>query len=233
MSKKYNTDEFINKCELVHNHKYNYKNTKYENSHTKVCVDCKEHGEFSLRAGDHLFGYGCPKCNKMYLNTKKFIEKANLIHNYKYDYSLVEYINAKTKIIIICEKHGEFLQRTSDHLNSSGCPQCSSSKGELFIEKFLNENNIMFERQKKFDECKGMKRTLPFDFYLPQHNQLIEFDGEQHFKIINYWGGIDKLKKQQKNDMIKNCFAKKMDIKLLRIKFDEVNNINNILKKVI
>jgi len=233
MSKKYNTEEFISKCESVHNNVYDYSDTKYINSHTKIRINCNEHGIFNLRAGDHLFGYGCPKCNNMYLNTKKFIEKANLIHGDEYDYSLVNYLNAKTKIIIVCRKHGEFSQRTGDHLSGSGCPQCTSSKGELIIEKFLIENNIIFERERIFDKCRGVKRTLPFDFYLPQHNQLIEFDGEQHFKNIKYWGGIDKLKIQQKNDLIKNSFAKKMNINLLRIKFDEINNINNILKEAI
>jgi uncharacterized C2H2 Zn-finger protein len=233
MSKKYTTEEFIKKCKTIHNNKYCYDNTTYVNSFTKVIIYCNEHGIFNLRAGDHLFGYGCPKCNKMYVNTKKFIRKANLVHNNLYDYSLVEYINAKTKIRILCKIHGEFLQRTSDHLNGRGCPHCINSQGEKLIAKFLTEKNIVYETEKKFSECKGKKRILPFDFYLPKYNLLIEFDGQQHFNVINYWGGIDKFNKQQKNDEIKNKFADENNINLLRIKFNETNNINNILNTII
>jgi very-short-patch-repair endonuclease len=68
-----------------------------------------------------------------------------------------------------------------------------------------------------------------FDFYLPKNNLLIEFDGQQHFNIINYWGGIDRFKKQEMINEIKNKFAKKNKINLLRIKYNEINNIENIL----
>jgi uncharacterized C2H2 Zn-finger protein len=233
MSKKYTTEEFIKKAKNIHGNKYDYCNTNYINAISKITIGCYEHGIFNLRAGDHLFGYGCPKCNKMYVNTEKFIRKANLVHNDLYNYSLVEYINAKTKIRILCKIHGEFLQRTSDHLNGRGCPHCINSQGEKLIAKFLTEKNIAYETEKKFSECKGKKRILPFDFYISKYNLLIEFDGQQHFNIINYWGGIDKFKKQQKTDEIKNNFAKNNNIGLLRIKYNEINNINQLLKEII
>ena len=72
------------------------------------------------------------------LTTKEFIEKANKIHGNKYDYSKVEYINAHTKVCIICPEHGEFWQTPNDHLGRKGCPKCANNiklTGEEFIQK--------------------------------------------------------------------------------------------------
>jgi very-short-patch-repair endonuclease len=231
--KKYTTNEFIERAKNVHGEKYDYSKVKYVGALIKVTIICNEHGIFTQKAGDHLFGYGCPKCSNMYITTKKFIEKANLIHNNLYDYSKVNYVNANTKIIIVCKTHGEFLQRPNDHLSGSGCPHCKKSQGENLITEYLNEKNIDFEREKKFSNCKGVKRMLPFDFYLPKHNVLIEFDGEHHFKTINYWGGEEKLKKQEKTDGIKNDFAKSQNIGLLRIKYSDINNIKQLINNII
>ena len=139
----------------------------------------------------------------------------------------------QTKVIIVCKKHGSFSQRSSDHLRGHGCPQCKKSFGENLIAKYLSEKNIYFEREKTFSKCRGLKRMLPFDFYLSQYNLLIEFDGEQHHKIINYWGGKEKFSKQIVNDNIKNDFAKKENIKLLRIKYSEINNIKLIINNIL
>lgn len=233
MSKKYTTEEFINKANLIHNIKYNYSKLRYTGANNKIIIGCNIHGYFTQKACDHLFGYGCPKCNPRYITSEKFIEKAKIIHNDKYDYSLVEYINAKTKVNIICKIHGIFQQRTNDHLKGCGCPHCKKSLGENLIKKFLNEKQILFETEKKFDKCKGIKRLLPFDFYLPNKNILIEYDGQQHFNIINYWGGKCKFEEQLKTDKIKNEFALSNGIKLIRISYCEINNINKILEEVI
>ena len=71
------------------------------------------------------------------LNTEIFIERSKNKHKDEYDYSLVEYINNKTKVKIICPEHGEFEQTMKEHFNSNGCPYCSGKKmnTELFIKK--------------------------------------------------------------------------------------------------
>ena len=109
-----NTEEFINKANKVHNGKYDYSKVEYVNAKTKVCIICPEHGEFWQTPNNHLSGKGCALCaneNKLHLYNKsndKFISEAQMIHYGKYDYSKVEYVNAKTKICIICPEHGEF-----------------------------------------------------------------------------------------------------------------------------
>ena len=89
--------------------KYDYSKVKYVNSYTKVCIICKEHGEFWQTPGSHLNGSGCKKCSiKLNSNKRKsndFIERAKDIHMDKYDYSKVEYINCDTKVCIICPIH--------------------------------------------------------------------------------------------------------------------------------
>jgi len=162
------------------------------------------------------------------LTTKEIVERAKNIHSNKYDYSLVNYKNNETKIKIICKEHGEFEQTPNSHLNRSGCPICNESKGEREIKNLLNNNNILFETQKKFGKCK-YKRILPFDFYLPKDNLCIEFDGEQHFKPIKHWGGQKDFKYRKKLDNIKNNFCKDNNIKLIRIKYNE--NIKEKLSK--
>ena len=156
----------------------------------------------------------------------QFIGDANLIHNNTYDYSLVEYINSKTKIKIICPKHGIFEQTPNSHLSNQGCPTCNESRGEKKIRTFLNENKINFHQEKMFDDCKNIK-CLRFDFYLPNKNILIEFDGIQHFKPKKHFGDEIGFKTIKFNDEIKNDYAKNKNIKLIRINYWE--NIEKIL----
>lgn len=124
--KKINTEEFIKRATEIHGDKYNYNFVNYVGSLNKVDIICKTHGLFNQEASSHLRGVGCQKC--YYVNqiftSKLFIEKANKVHNNKYDYSLVNYINSTTKIIIRCSIHGNFEQIPSKHLSKKGCPKC-------------------------------------------------------------------------------------------------------------
>ena len=157
-----------------------------------------------------------------------FTEKAKQIHK-NYDYSLVEYKNSYTKVKIICPTHGVFEQKAMHHYSGAGCPNCKNSRGETKISVFLKENNINFTPQKRFNECR-IVYPLPFDFYIPDLNMCIEYDGQQHFKAIETWGGIENLIEIQNRDKIKTDFCNKNNIILHRIKYDD--NINNKLKTI-
>jgi len=99
---------------------------EYKNSKTKIQIICKEHGVFEQRSNDHLMGKGCSKCSCNYrYNTEEVIEAFKKVHGDKYDYSLVEYINTKTPVKIICKEHGVFEQTSNNHLKEKGCPSCS------------------------------------------------------------------------------------------------------------
>jgi len=224
----YTNDEFIKKSNLVHNNKYNYSLTKYVNSYTKVKIICPEHGEFEQNPSSHLKGTMCQMCYADSRKTSKenFIKRSKEIHGDRYDYSLVEYNNSYTNVKIICKEHGIFNQRPQTHLNGFGCSSCKSSTGENKIRLFLEKHNIKYIYQHVYDRCKD-KRHLPFDFYLPKYNMCVEFDGLQHFKPIEYFGGEKTLKITKKHDKIKNNYCKDNNIKLLRIRYNE-----NIDKKL-
>lgn len=129
MPKRKTTEQFINDVRNLYGDKYDCSNVEYSNKNTKVCIICPEHGEFYITPNNFLNGHGCSKCNGgVKLTVDKFIEKAKQIHGDKYDYSKVEYVNAHTKVCIICQEHGEFWQIPNDHLNGVGCPRCANLK---------------------------------------------------------------------------------------------------------
>lgn len=225
---KYTTAEFIEKANKIHNNRYKYTLTNYINNYTKINIICPEHGVFTQNPNSHLQGFKCPMCynEKRVYNTEKFIELAKNKHNNLYDYSLSNYKHSTKKVKIICPEHGIFIQNAGSHINGTGCPFCKLSKGEKEIKIFLEKKIIFFKSQFIFNECKD-ERNLPFDFYLPEYNICIEYDGLQHFKPIEYFGGKKTFKSIQKHDNIKNEYCKNNNINLIRIKYNE-----NIIEKL-
>lgn len=108
-------------------------------------------------------------------------------------------------------------------------PLLTRSKGEKKAEIFFRNNNINFIAEKCFDSCKD-KQKLPFDFYLPDYNMVVEIMGEQHEKPIDFWGGIDTFNYIKYHDTIKRTYLKDHNIKLLEIWYWDFNNIEEILK---
>lgn len=151
--KRLTLNEFIEKARNVHGDKYDYSKVVYVNCTTKVCIICPKHGEFWERPSDHLRGHGCPKCKGVCKNTNEtFIEKARKVHSDKYDYSKVEYVNNKTKVCIICPKHGEFWQKPNCHLSGDRCPNCSKYRNvyttETWVEKARNVHSDKYDYSK-------------------------------------------------------------------------------------
>jgi len=233
---KLTISQFIEKAKEIHNDKYDYNLVEYNGGKNKVKIICKEHGIFEQKAYVHLNNKsGCPYCTgKINNNIDFFISKAKKIHNNRYNYDLVEYKDPKTKIKIICKEHGIFEQTPDGHLNKkSGCQKCNQSKGENEIAVFLENNKINFIQQKKFDLCKN-KNNLLFDFFLEENNICIEFQGIQHFKQIDFFGGIKEFEKRIENDNIKRKFCKENKIKLLEISYvDNISKeLNNLLLEI-
>lgn len=140
--------QFIEKARKVHGDKYDYSKVEYVNNHTKVCIICPEHGEFWQTPEKHIVGRGCPKCGGcVKKTTEEFINKAREIYGDRYDYSKVEYINAKTKVCIICPEHGEFWVTPDNFINSKkACRKCGEKKCNC--EKLYN-NGLKFIEQCK------------------------------------------------------------------------------------
>ena len=230
---KSNYENFLLKAKEIHGNKYDYSKVEYINSKTKVCIICPEHGEFYQEPNSHLQGHGCPFCkSELKRNTTKgFIEKANEIHNNFYDYSLTKYgSNRQEKVIIKCPLHGEFTISPKSHLRGSGCPKCKQSSLEKDVKCFLIENNLNFEQEKTFEWLKNEHHHLFLDFYLPEHNIAIECQGEQHFKPIKYYGGVNKFHTLFKNDLLKKSLCDKHNIKIIH-KTNTKNCSQKIYKK--
>lgn len=144
---------------------------------------------------------------------------------------LGKYKNACTKILCKCKKDDYIWEIVPNALcQGVGCPKCNSSKGEMAVEKYLKSNNIPYEIQKRFDDCKNIF-TLPFDFYLPNNNTCIEYDGSLHYKSVEYFGGEETLKSTQMRDNIKTHYCKEHNIRLIRIPYWDFDNIEDILNR--
>ena len=219
---KKNNEEIINDFTLLNGDRYDYSKVDYKSNKIKVKIICRKHGEFEQTPNNHLRGKDCPKCKK--ITTETFIERSNNIHFKKYDYRLVEYSQMTKKIDIICLEHGIFKQMPHSHLSGVGCPKCQESKGEREIRKILEYNNLEYISQHSFKEC-FYKNELRFDFYLPKLNICIEYDGEQHFRPVEFYGGEENFKIQKSRDLIKSNYCNLNNIKLIRISYkDDIKN---------
>lgn len=130
-------EQFTKEAAKVHNKKFSYENIISLDCVNKISIICPTHGEFFQTVAGHLSGKGCLKCknDNQSWTTEIFIQKAKEIHGDKYDYSKSTYTGSQSKIIIICEKHGEFSPRPSDHiLGKSICRTCALEKrfGHIF-----------------------------------------------------------------------------------------------------
>lgn len=237
-SRVFSREEFIEKANFKHQNKYNYDFVNYVNSQTKVIIICSKHGEFLQKPNNHILGQGCILCRDEDLSLQRkmsddeIIERFRKTHGNKYSYELMEYVNTKAKIKILCKEHGEFLQTPQNHFLGQNCPLCSScfSRGEIKITNFLKSNNIEYVPQKMI--YINNERHY-FDFYIPSINTYLEYDGELHFKIVPFFGGEKTLKKQQQRDKTKDDYCLSNEIPLLRIPYTEFDNIEQILESVL
>lgn len=218
------TEEWILKAAPVYNNRYDYSKVIYIDNKTPVTVICPEHGEFYPLPNNHLKGVsGCPKCNgilkhnKYSKTTNQFIQDAQKIHGHLYNYNKVEYYNKETPVIIICKKHGEFLQTPNAHLSGAGCPKCKNKNQTILFEKLSNsfkELNFNYEFGIKWLE--GQR----FDIYNSQFNFAVEYDGLQHYKLVEHFGGESYFKIIQERDVLKNEKCIHNNCKLFRVKYN-------------
>ena len=204
--KKLTKELFIEYAKKKHGDLYDYSKVNYISSKTKVDIICPIHGVFRQTPNMHISKSSkCPKCSGRNKNNKDFIDNSVRLHSDKYDYSQVDYKDAHTKVNIVCPIHGLFSMSYNSHVTKGyGCPNCVESSGESYIGDFLTKSKIVFEYQKRFIDCK-YKRVLVFDFFLPEKNLIIEYDGRHHFMPI--WGGDEGFSIIRKRDEIKNKYC--------------------------
>lgn len=221
---------------------YDLPSEPYVNNHTEIKHKCNKCGNiYEQTPNKHLEGRGCPKCGrKKMVNSRIGKTKKKITEEYIkeckekcLDLPIESYINSKSKIKHKCSKCNNIYEQTpSDHLQRHGCPVCNESHGEKYIRNYLDKHSINYIPQKKFKDLKD-KTYLSYDFYLPDYNILIEYQGIQHYKSFDYFGGKDKLEKQQEHDKLKREYAKENNYRLLELHYslDTQDKVNKFLKR--
>lgn len=150
------TCAFIEKARAVHGCAYDYSRVSYKNSKTPVEIVCPVHGSFMQTPSEHLSGRGCLFCGydrtrcARRSNRDEFIARAKAAHGDKYDYSKVDYVNASTKVEIICPKHGSFRQTPAHHLSNHGCPGCSrETAAKTMRERYGADSYVQTEEYRR------------------------------------------------------------------------------------
>lgn len=179
-------DEFIKQARKIHHGRYDYDKTVYTKKHDSVIITCRVHGDFTQLAHNHLAGKGCKKCRGgTRFTLDQMISAGNHIHNGKYDYSKVEYINATTPVTIMCPIHGEFIQKPVVHINHQcGCGLCGNngpSKAEITISNLISDMGV-----KVVSNSRKIIPPKELDIYLPEHKLAIEYCGLYwHSELMN------------------------------------------------
>jgi len=203
------------------------------------CSTCTE--EWIESWENILIGQGCPFCAR-----KRVSEFNNLQTDYPELMEEWDYVKNKTlpsdyfpksnkSVWWICSlcSNSYFTQISNRTQKDSSCPKCCESKGEKSISKWLTDNGIKNIQEFRFENCRD-KRPLPFDFYLPDYNVCIEYDGEQHHTTrTNFFGGKEKLEELKRRDKIKTKYCKDNDMFLLRIPHWDFENIEQILTETL
>lgn len=237
-SRSLTTKQFLQKAQARHQFVYTYPNVNVDSYKDVVTICCPQHGTFSQRVGVHLQGAGCTKCfrQRKRLTKEEFISRAREKHQGFYTYAYVEYRDIHTKVLVTCPTHGEFSVEPSLHIQRTGCPKCRSSHNEKRIRQVLIEKNVVFLEQHRFDDCRS-KYPLPFDFYLPQLNTVIEYDGLHHFKPVPFSGSEQESNNRFNvtvaHDLIKTKYCYVNNIKLLRVSHMQSDQIDQIIQNLV
>lgn len=223
----------------------------YKNARSTVTAVCSKHGKFCVSPFAIMRGYGCPVCRKLttpgarnILPLEMYKQYATEIHHGKYDYSLVTTLR-QPKIPVICKTHGVFMIRHSAHISPTqlyGCQKCSRgySAFEARIEDFLVKHGINYVYQKKFPDLVGKRnQPLPYDFFLPDMNLIIEYDGDHHYKPVKFGSNQtpESMKKKFADiveaDAKKNRYAMENKLNIMRISSLFADKIELILEREI
>ena len=218
-------------------------------SEKMIDVICPECGyEDKIRIGNlSRFGFSCNGCYE-----KKYGHK-RVPYGYWNRDTMQQYLDAnccgyqlldiKTphnddcnalKVFIKCpnEKHSPYWAYWKNIVSGYTCLLCyiedSMSKGERTAESIFKKYNFIYEPQKRFDDCRD-KYTLPFDFYLPDYNLIIEIMGEQHEHPVDYFGGDESFEKCITHDKIKRDYLQKHNVNILDIWYYDFNNMENLI----
>lgn len=205
----------------------------YVNNKTKLRVKHNSCGHtYKVKPNVFLRGYRCPYCS---INAQKtdnqFKQEVYDLVGDEYKF-LDTYRDAHIKMRIKHNKCGNIYEVAPHHfLEGHRCPYCNSPKGEIIITRILRVLGIRYESQKTFDDLKDAQ-PLSYDFYIPDQNILIEYQGLQHYQPVDYFGGDNAFNKQQIHDKLKSDYAKNNGYNLIAVPYTE-DNFSKIKKYLV
>lgn len=220
--------------EYIENFGYKLLSKEYKNNKTELEIQCNDCGNiFHMRFNNFKDGkHRCECKSKPLVLTYEYVK--NYIESCGYKLLSKEYKNNATYLLVWCgnPNHKPYKVKFNNFKDcNSRCPECNTnSKGEEKIKEVLIKYNIKFNQQYLFNDCRNT-RPLPFDFYLPQYNIAIEYDGRQHYKLDCFNMNLLDLMNLKYNDNKKTQYCNDNNIKLIRIPYCDFNNIEKILKK--
>lgn len=216
---------------------YKLLSQSYKNSSEKLIVECPNgHITDTMTYGNFKKGARCLKCYNLETSKRQIIpfsERKTLVESFGFEILIdeSEYINGSIKILLKCPNGHKFNMRMHDFQQGNRCPYCNNSKGEEKIKNFLESQCIEYIKEKRFDECRGKSKPLPFDFYLPDYNCCIEYDGKQHFHLNSYSFTLLDLMDRKYLDNKKTKYCQDNNIEIIRIPYWDFDNIEEILKR--
>ena len=204
----------------------------YKGNHTSIKYLHKVCGHISrITPANFLAGHGCPYCAGKYQDTNTYKDKIESL--FGNEYTLIsEYQGASNKVKVKHNTCGYVwsVNATNFIQGKSHCPRCQESLGERSISKILDSYHVKYIQQYTFKYCK-YKRPLPFDFYLPDYNLCIEYDGSQHYVKNEFFSKHDPFEERQLKDHIKNMYCKEHGINMLRIPYNHFQSLESIILK--
>ncbi len=202
---------FVARANTIHSNYYSYTKAVYITATTNITITCPIHGDFDQQPNNHLHDKGCHKCavdaaKVKYSHTKElFITNANAIHGSLFDYTKVDYINARTKVTIVCKEHGEFLQLPTNHLRGTGCPMCAKAATTISaaatLEHFIEKATITHGDKYDYSEVQYINNRIKVNIICPTHGVFTQVPAS-HYKHgcpkcaneVNGWGRSVYLK---------------------------------------
>lgn len=231
---------FAARSRAVHGNKYLYHSDCYTGIGNETKITCPKHGDFWQLAMSHAKGCGCNECAKenisksLMLTTDIFKQRAIDKYGDSFDLTNTVYNGWDNDVTIKCNTCGRYFdQKPNNFLRGFGCPHCNKSAGEAMVTVFLEKHSIDFKQQYSFfnESLFCSNRKLYVDFFLPNNNVIIEFNGEQHYRPIEMFGGESAFKRQQFRDEAVRAYCIDHKIKLIEIPYTELGNIEKILTK--
>lgn len=194
----------------------------YINTNTPIKVKHKSCGNvYNVAPRDFLKGSRCAKCfyESTKMSQKEWNNTVNKLVNGEYIF-LEDYKGNGVNISVKHKTCGNIYKvKPNNFITGHRCPKCNTSIGENLVSKYLDNNKINYNVQHTFKDLKGKKGYLKYDFYLPEYGVLIEYNGIQHYKPIEFFGGVEVFKNTLKRDSIKKEYALKHNYKFIEIPF--------------